>query len=151
MKASSSEANKPQPSLVKRSLSGSGVGSASVSSASSSEEGWQCGTCTFHNKASASFTSEMCQASRSVLKLAPPAPAAISRHESEPVELLRRSEEEDARVKWQRIVDYCYKKGDKFVDDSFPPAARSLHSGCIDGVQWLRPSQIVSSAASHIK
>jgi len=75
----------------------------------------------------------MCQASRSVLKLAPPVPAAVSRHESEPVELFRRSEEEDARVKWQHIVDYCYKK-DKFVDDSFPPAARLLHSCSIDDV-----------------
>ncbi len=93
----------------------------------------------------------MCQTSRSVLQLSPPAPAAISRHESEPVELLRRSEEEEARAKWQHIVEFCGRSGDKFVDDSFPPTSRSLHNGALDGVQWLRPTQIVSSAASHVK
>jgi len=93
----------------------------------------------------------MCQGGRSLLKLSPPAPAAIIRHESEPSSSLRKSEEEEARAKWQHIVDFCKKSGDKFVDDSFPPAARSLHSNSQEGVQWLRPAQIVSSAASHVK
>lgn len=93
----------------------------------------------------------MCQGSRSVLKLSPPSPAAISRHESEPVEVLRRSEEEEARSTWQRIVDYCRTSGDQFVDDSFPPVNRSLHNSSLEGIQWLRPAQISSSAASHVK
>lgn len=118
---------------------------------SSIEAGWQCSTCTYYNKKLASFSCEMCQSSRSLTALSPPAPTAISRHESEPSATLRQSEEERARSKWQRIVDFCRKNGDKFVDDSFPPVAKSLHSSSHEGVQWLRPTQIVSSAASHVK
>ena len=120
--------------------------------------GWQCSSCTYHNKEPAAFSCEMCQVSRlsqvSLTALSPPAPTAISRHQSEPSATLRHSEEEVARCKWQRIVDFCRKSGDKFVDDSFPPAPKSLHSSKnkdSEGVQWLRPSQIVSSAASHVK
>ena len=119
--------------------------------ASINREGWQCSTCTFHNNNSNSYSCEVCQTSRSVLKLSPPAPAAISRHESEPSSSLRKSEEEEARSKWQHIVDFCKKSGDRFVDDSFPPAVRSLHNNSHEGVQWLRPDQIDSSSASHIK
>lgn len=114
-------------------------------------QSWQCSTCTYHNKKLSSFSCEMCQSSRSLAALSPPAPTAISRHESEPSATLRQSEEEQARSKWQRIVDFCRKSGDKFVDDSFPPAGKSLHNSNHEGVQWLRPSQIVSSAASHVK
>ena len=114
-------------------------------------EGWQCSTCTFHNKKLKSYSCEMCQSSRSLTALSPPAPAAISRHQSEPSASLRHTEEEQARLKWQRIVGFCRSNGDKFVDDSFLPAGRSLHNSTHEGVQWLRPSQIVSSAASHVK
>ena len=127
------------------------VKSPAKSIAVTNGEGWQCTTCTFHNRNLNSFSCEICRGSRSVLKLSPPAPAAISRHESEPSSSLRKSEEEEARSKWQHIVDFCKKSGDKFVDDSFPPATRSLHSNSQEAVQWLRPSQVVSSAASHVK
>lgn len=93
----------------------------------------------------------MCQSSRSLTALSPPAPAAISRHQSEPSASLRHSEEEQARFKWQRIVGFCQTNGEKFVDDSFLPTNRSLHNSTQDGVQWLRPSQIVNSAAQHVK
>ena len=115
------------------------------------EDGWTCSKCTFQNKKRSLFTCEMCQVGRSVLKLSPPAPAAISRHESEPVEMLRRSEEDEARNKWQQIVDFCRQSGDKFVDDSFPPAPKSLHSAAVEGVQWLRPSQIASNGDPPVK
>jgi len=93
----------------------------------------------------------MCQCSRSLTALSPPAPAAISRHQSEPSATLRHTEEEQARMKWQRIVDFCRRTGDKFVDDSFPPTDRSLHGNAPNDVQWLRPTQIVSSASSEVK
>lgn len=115
------------------------------------KEGWQCSACTFHNKKPKSYSCEMCQSSRSLTALSPPAPAAISRHESEPSASLRHTEEEQARLKWKRIVEFCRTSGDKFVDDSFLPTGRSLHSSNQEGVQWLRPSQIVSSEASHVK
>ena len=116
----------------------------------STSEGWQCSTCTFRNKNS-SYSCEMCQSSRSLTALSPPAPAAISRHQSEPSATLRHTEEEQARLKWQRIVDFCRRTDIKFVDDSFPPTDRSLHGNAPNDVNWLRPTQIVSSASSHVK
>jgi len=55
------------------------------------------------------------------------------------------------RQKYHDIVAYCLKTGDPFVDDSFPPAPRSLYynpklstsNGDLVS-QWLRPKTIVT-------
>lgn len=54
------------------------------------------------------------------------------------------------KQKYHEIVFFCQKSGDPFVDDSFPPAPKSLYynpkpSGSGDLVtQWLRPKDIVT-------
>lgn len=55
------------------------------------------------------------------------------------------------KQKYHEIVTFCQKSGDAFVDDSFPPAPKSLYynpkvsSANGDLVtQWLRPKDIVT-------
>ncbi|UYV62563.1 hypothetical protein LAZ67_2001108 [Cordylochernes scorpioides] len=68
---------------------------------------WECSSCTFHN-AAGSAVCEMCQTSRSLLSLRPePATAGPCQGETELMEELRAVEENDARNRWQHIVDYC--------------------------------------------
>lgn len=114
-------------------------------------QGWQCSTFTYHNKKLSSLNCKMCQSSRSLAALSPTAPTAITRHTGESSATLHQSKEEQARSKWERIVDFCRKSGVKFVDGSFPPAGKSLHNCNDDDVQCLRTSQIVRSTASHVK
>lgn len=95
-----------------------------------------------------------------------------SRLESKLMENLRRIEETEARTKWENIIQYCKEvcwlnkknclrildhfslslfsqSNELFVDDSFPPAPRSLYynptaSGVDPNpvVQWRRPHEI---------
>lgn len=88
------------------------------------------------------------------------------------MENLRRKEEGEARTKWENIIQYCKdvskmdnkrlvvilkfilffscfeQNGETFVDDSFPPAPKSLYynpSSNVEGnpvVQWRRPHEI---------
>lgn len=77
------------------------------------------------------------------------------------MENLRQLEETEALTKWQNIIQYCRDNNELFVDDSFPPAPKSLYynpassnSGSGSGggapseggnppvVQWRRPHDI---------
>ncbi|XP_037071120.1 calpain-D-like [Pollicipes pollicipes] len=84
-----------------------------------------------------------------------PTEPAAARRESELESDLRAWEEQGARQTWKRIVEFCKQDGEPFVDDSFPPAVRSLYYAGSEGgerpdVQWLRPRQIrAESAASR--
>ncbi|XP_075234504.1 calpain-D-like [Lycorma delicatula] len=129
---------------------------------SRSPQSWHCAHCTFENQ-TASPTCEMCQSSRSVPSLnssypgtPSPSPAPSDSHsniskparqESELMEDLRQIEEREALEKWKQIVHFCTKSNEPFVDDSFPPAAKSLYYNPNETkdshvVQWLRPHQI---------
>ncbi|XP_032580571.1 calpain-D isoform X2 [Drosophila sechellia] len=146
---------------------GQGVGSASVVSASgagavgasTSSKKWQCPACTYDNCA-ASVVCDICSSPRglasSVLGEAlgrksvrvALTPADI-RQESKLMENLRQLEETEALTKWQNIIQYCRDNNELFVDDSFPPAPKSLYynpaSGAAEGnpvVQWRRPHEI---------
>lgn len=55
------------------------------------------------------------------------------------------------KQRYQEIIAYCLKSGDLFVDDSFPPAPKSLYYNpkvsTANGdlvCQWLRPKDIVT-------
>lgn len=71
-----------------------------------------------------------------------------SQMESKLMENLRQIEENEARNKWEHIIQYCRENGELFVDDSFPPAPRSLYYNPNSNtennpvVQWRRPSEI---------
>ncbi|XP_065199791.1 calpain-D [Planococcus citri] len=129
---------------------------------------WWCNKCTYEN-AVESPSCEMCQSSRPVCKdmfkysvdtfskqlsYEDNSSIVLRTHsemkqqaESELMEKLRCKEEKEALVNWQRIVQYCKDNKSKFVDDSFPPAPKSLfQNGTVPPenrvTQWLRPKEI---------
>ncbi|KAL1110427.1 hypothetical protein AAG570_007958 [Ranatra chinensis] len=119
-------------------------------------QSWHCKQCTFEN-CTASPACEMCQTSRCLSSsVSPPltspgvgkvSPSRTTRQESELMEDLRHIEESEALEKWKRIVHYCTENNEPFVDDSFPPAPKSLYYNPTETkdnhvVQWLRPDQI---------
>ncbi|KAH8380956.1 hypothetical protein KR200_006702 [Drosophila serrata] len=145
---------------------GQGVASASVvapgagsSAISSTAKKWQCPACTYENCA-ASVVCDICSSPRGLatavlgealarksIRVAL-TPADI-RQESKLMENLRQLEETEALTKWQNIIQYCRDNNELFVDDSFPPAPKSLYynpaGGAAEGnpvVQWRRPHEI---------
>ncbi|XP_063237124.1 calpain-D-like [Bacillus rossius redtenbacheri] len=118
---------------------------------------WRCKLCTYENRTS-SAACEMCHSSRclsssAVLTNGTPVPGAgtagVARQESELMEHLRHAEEREALDKWERIVKFCRENKEPFVDDSFPPAPKSLYYNTAETkdnhvVKWLRPHQIVT-------
>ncbi|XP_012255764.2 calpain-D-like isoform X2 [Athalia rosae] len=116
---------------------------------------WQCKLCTYENK-STNGSCEMCQSSKTLsqipgdrLRLGEPGTSTlrIQRQESVVMENLRQIEEREALEKWERIVRYCKETNEPFVDDSFPPAPKSLYYNPAETkdnhvVQWRRPHQI---------
>ncbi|XP_076758327.1 calpain-D isoform X1 [Xylocopa sonorina] len=116
---------------------------------------WQCKLCTYENK-STNGICEMCQISKNLSQLPGERPRIIEsgmntltmqRQESVVMENLRQLEERDALEKWERIVRYCKETNEPFVDDSFPPAPKSLYYNPAETkdnhvVQWRRPHQI---------
>ncbi|KAF2355647.1 Peptidase C2 calpain catalytic domain [Trinorchestia longiramus] len=76
---------------------------------------------------------------------------------SELMEVLREMEEHEALLSWKRIVQYCRKHKHPFVDDSFPPIAKSLYYSSGGELppnnkvsQWLRPHQILTEDDASI-
>lgn len=115
---------------------------------------WQCPACTYENS-SASVVCEICSSHRGLIPTSEPNSSAstpgdttTTRKKSKLMENLRQMEESEAREKWERIGQYCKDNNQLFVDDSFPPAPRSLYynpvtnSDCNPVVQWRRPHEI---------
>ncbi|KOC61148.1 Calpain-D [Habropoda laboriosa] len=116
---------------------------------------WQCKLCTYENK-STNGICEMCQISKNLSQLPGERPRiiesgintlTIQRQESVVMENLRQIEEREALEKWERIVRFCKETNEPFVDDSFPPAPKSLYYNPAETkdnhvVQWRRPHQI---------
>ncbi|KAA0194473.1 hypothetical protein HAZT_HAZT005582 [Hyalella azteca] len=128
---------------------------------------WTCSACTYLNSSSA-VSCAMCGSSPTlddiVANVSRPGSSASSTagsggsSYSELVEVLREMEEHEALVSWKRIVQYCRKHKHPFVDDSFPPIARSLYYSNGGGgmaadnrvTQWLRPHQILTEDDASI-
>ena len=133
---------------------------------------WTCSTCTYNNTPAA-MSCAMCGTSpdlkeeESLISLNNSTHGTLSSGGSgysELAEVLREMEEHQALTSWKRIVQFCKKNKSSFVDDSFPPIARSLyyngnesdrgvekgrnHSWRVS--QWLRPSEIVTNDSSAI-
>lgn len=117
---------------------------------------WQCPACTYEN-CSASVVCEMCSSPRglvnNITKMAllhkTNRHSAELQQESKLMENLRRIEEAEALHKWENIIQYCRDNNELFVDDSFPPAPKSLYynpqQSMAEGnsvVQWRRPREI---------
>lgn len=125
---------------------------SSSGSTPTSVKTWQCPACTYENS-SASVVCEICSSPRGLVNtLSSESNTGLSsdvnRKESKLMENLRQIEESEARGKWENIIQYCRENNELFVDDSFPPAPRSLYynpSANNDGnpvVQWRRPHEI---------
>ncbi|CRK96884.1 CLUMA_CG009972, isoform A [Clunio marinus] len=136
--------------------SGSGHGSHSTSVPTQKSKTWQCPACTYENS-SASVVCDICSSHRraavnDVSSIIAPNVGILedSRHESKLMENLRQQEESEALAKWENIIQYCKENNELFVDDSFPPAAKSLYynpnaasnSEANPVVQWRRPHEI---------
>ncbi|CAF1530269.1 unnamed protein product [Rotaria sp. Silwood1] len=56
---------------------------------------------------------------------------------------LRHKHESNAEIIFQRIIKYCKRNKQSFVDDQFPPSSRSLGAGSFNQCsQWLRISEV---------
>jgi len=120
--------------------------------------GWPCPACTLVNP----FTSAACSACGATKGganeqnnpltspgAASPASRTIQRQKSIPVESRRKRDEKQAKEQWDNIAKYCKNNKIQFVDDSFPPAEKSLYlqprfSEHPRVANWLRPQQIHS-------
>ncbi|XP_017850284.1 calpain-D isoform X3 [Drosophila busckii] len=130
-----------------------------TAAAGSGVKKWQCPACTYDNCA-ASVVCEICSSPRGLVnavltnelarKSLRVAALTEIRQESKLMENLRQLEETEALTKWQNIIQYCRDNNELFVDDSFPPAPKSLYynpaASAADGgnpvVQWRRPHEI---------
>jgi calpain-15 len=140
------------PSALSRSGSGHGSHSSSKHHSSTSKT-WICPACTFENP-SASVVCDICSSNRRVITELIPTCLRDeeNKHESKLMENLRQQESSEARAKWENITQYCKENNELFVDDSFPPAAKSLYynPNCPSNsesnpvVQWRRPHEINS-------
>uniref|UniRef100_W8B1X7 Calpain-D n=3 Tax=Ceratitis capitata TaxID=7213 RepID=W8B1X7_CERCA len=116
---------------------------------------WQCPACTYEN-CPASVVCDMCSSPRGLASSLNESPLISAgkvtidiRQESKLMENLRQIEEKEALNKWKNIIQYCSDNNELFVDDSFPPAPKSLYynptNSIPDGnpvVQWRRPHEI---------
>ncbi|XP_037943843.1 calpain-D isoform X2 [Teleopsis dalmanni] len=116
---------------------------------------WQCPACTFEN-CSASVVCDICSSPRGLVSNQSENLLQKTNQicldivqESKLMENLRHIEETEALNKWKNIIQYCSDNNELFVDDSFPPAPKSLYynptSNMSEGnpvVLWRRPSEI---------
>ncbi|XP_055597140.1 calpain-D isoform X2 [Uranotaenia lowii] len=109
---------------------------------------WCCPACTFENS-SASVVCDICSSHRLIGKvLSNNLSNENTKRGRQLTENLQKFEESEALNKWINIIQYCKENNELFVDDSFPPATRSLYynpaseSDSNPVVQWKRPSEI---------
>lgn len=114
------------------------------------EKTWHCPACTFENS-SASVVCDICTSHRLINRDTLRSNGEhidLYKHESKLMESLRRIEETDALSNWINIIQYCKENNELFVDDSFPPATKSLYYNPLSiaevnpVVQWRRPHDI---------
>lgn len=103
---------------------------------------WSCTVCTFKNPMKATIC-EMCQGTRKA--------TTASGSSSMPPTIS--VSKKGSKAKYAEILAFCSKSGEPFVDDSFPPAPKSLYynpkvstppSNGDLVTQWLRPKDIVT-------
>ncbi|KAK6637651.1 hypothetical protein RUM44_008073 [Polyplax serrata] len=127
---------------------------------------WRCVSCTYENYSS-SVACDMCyrsrcgynssDGSRSILITSPNNHDNFGdgdesrefdyRRESELMEDLRHGEEIQALERWKRVLTFCKENRELYIDECFPPAAKSLYYNPAETkdnhvVQWLRPHEI---------
>lgn len=110
------------------------------------EKVWECPACTYENS-SASVECDICSSQRLICQ------NKLNFNENNNIlqntlrKQLKQSEAIDALSYWLNIIQYCRENNEIFVDDSFPPAGKSLYYNPssvenTDSVQWRRPHEI---------
>ncbi|KFB37246.1 AGAP000829-PB-like protein [Anopheles sinensis] len=109
---------------------------------------WQCPACTFENSL-ACVVCDICSSHRHIDT------GGFMWHQQQQKQKNSRLEENQRQLddlealnRWKSIIEYCVENGQAFVDDSFPPATKSLYyqpasNNEINPVaQWRRPHDI---------
>ena len=126
-----------------------------VSARENKDTSWHCSKCTYKNIKSACI----CQVCRNPKNTALSNPVTVTdrisalfktcsvKHESKSLDVVRLAEEQKATEIREYILQYCRSNNEQFVDDSFPPAPKSLYYRPITNykthvAQWLRPNAI---------
>ena len=116
---------------------------------------WHCSKCTYENTNSADIC-EVCENPRNSTLSNPVTVSVTSsnivkkfavKHESKSLDAVRLAEEQKATEIRDHILHYCRSSNEHFVDDSFPPAPKSLYykrrtNYKTQVAQWLRPNTI---------
>ena len=145
----------------------SGVKPAAVqemmSTCENKETSWYCSKCTYKNINSADIC-EVCGNPRNATLTNPVTGSVTSsalfkkcavKHESKSLDVVRLAEEQKATEIREHILQYCRYNNEHFVDDSFPPAPKSLYYKPITNykthvAQWLRPNTINTEEGSGL-
>lgn len=128
------------------------------------QRSWYCSKCAHKNNQTVK-TCKVCQNSRINRKTNPVSMRAKTdssqstssaiKHKSELLDVLRLIEEQEAQDIRQHVLEYCKSNNEIFVDDSFPPAPKSLYykpnaKNKTRVATWLRPNQVTVNADSGL-
>ncbi|PNF23952.1 hypothetical protein B7P43_G10048 [Cryptotermes secundus] len=127
------------------------------------QKSWQCTKCTYKNIETADIC-KVCKNSRTDsfsdlsfirAKSSTQLKAATVKHKSELLDVLRLIEEQKATETRDFILTYCMLNNEPFVDDSFPPAPKSLYYkpskyNETSVSKWLRPNEIKMDGDSSL-
>uniref|UniRef100_A0A182PVZ1 Cap-specific mRNA (nucleoside-2'-O-)-methyltransferase 1 n=1 Tax=Anopheles epiroticus TaxID=199890 RepID=A0A182PVZ1_9DIPT len=115
---------------------------------------WQCPACTYENSL-ACVVCDICSSHRHIDTgcLVWQQQQQLQNNRLE--ENQRQVDDLEALNRWKSIIEYCIENGQAFVDDSFPPATKSLYYQpssnieCNPVAQWRRPHEILCEGGNQ--
>ncbi|XP_058063402.1 LOW QUALITY PROTEIN: calpain-D-like, partial [Anopheles bellator] len=116
---------------------------------------WQCPACTYENSL-ACVVCDICSSHRHIdtCGLVLWQQQQQRQRSDRLADNQRQLDDIDALNRWRSIIEYCLENGQAFVDDSFPPATKSLYYQPTSNVdsnpvaQWRRPHEIICEGGS---
>uniref|UniRef100_A0A8W7PRV0 Calpain 15 n=2 Tax=gambiae species complex TaxID=44542 RepID=A0A8W7PRV0_ANOCL len=117
---------------------------------------WQCPACTYENSL-ACVVCDICSSHRHI-----DTGCLVWQQQHQQLQQSNRLEENQRQLddlealnRWKSIIEYCVENGQAFVDDSFPPAMKSLYYQpssnieCNPVAQWRRPNEILCEGGNQ--
>uniref|UniRef100_A0A182UCU1 Calpain catalytic domain-containing protein n=1 Tax=Anopheles melas TaxID=34690 RepID=A0A182UCU1_9DIPT len=117
---------------------------------------WQCPACTYENSL-ACVVCDICSSHRHI-----DTGCLVWQQQHQQLQQSNRLEENQRQLddlealnRWKSIIEYCVENGQAFVDDSFPPATKSLYYQpssnieCNPVAQWRRPHEILCEGGNQ--
>ncbi|OWF52867.1 calpain-D-like [Mizuhopecten yessoensis] len=126
-------------------------GSLGKDKSDKAKSGWSCSECTYRN----SLNKTHCKVCGTLHMKKKDFPGmSLQRQQSTLMYDIRKTEENDAMELWQHITFFCRQQKEPFVDDSFPPADKSLFFDSsapftTTTVHWCRPYDITMDQAGE--